>query len=342
MLQIIIKFRLFILPFICLTLLTGAQDQPTTEKEIFLNFPLFGDFRKAEKILQPGQASLKVWDQRGDYLRKFYGSAPELGASKEHKAFSYDEIWVLKHHDYLKLGQRKGTRREPDLVKLYWKKDRVVGLSVERAFKLDPLTFQPFEGIEYRLMAIYPRDYLLNELTRQALKETTFHNLPAPEHLREAQKALAEGNPDAEDLRQRTYGRLEDARRHLEAITRKDEEYGEAKELLKEVHRREKDLKKYNEAMAQAAEEQEMKRRQEQARELDREFLTKGFDVKVELQGSAKDAIILNSVLFNRPMVFFFLDKSDLLKQLKDAGFRGVAFNNNATKYSWEIDLDGL
>jgi hypothetical protein len=285
---------------------------------------------------------LQAWDHWREYLQKFYGGAPELRAGQDQLAVSFDEVWVLEQQDYLKLGRKRGDKRDPDRVKLYWKGDKVQALTVERPFKIDPFTFQALPQVEYRLMAIYPREYLLQELAPQVQRHKAFDALRPFEHLREAQKALAAGNPDPEDLRQRTYGRLGDARRHLEAISRKDDEYGEARELLQEVARREKDLKKSAEVMGEEAEKRAMKRRQELAGELDREFLSKGFDVKVELKGSAKDTVHLDCVLFSRPMVFFFLDKSDLLKNLKDAGFHHVTFSNKAIKYYWEIDLDWL
>ncbi|MBM4274383.1 MAG: hypothetical protein FJ134_07990 [Deltaproteobacteria bacterium] len=339
--RIFTRLRSLVLLIFCLALVPAAKDKPT-EQDLFLNSPAWGDFRKAKKVLEPGQVSLKVWDHLREYLQKFHEGAPDLRTGQDQMAVPFDEVWALEQEDYLKLGKKRGTSRAPDLVKLYWKGHRVQALTVERGFKIDPLTFQAFPQTEYRLMAIFPRDYLMQELARQAQKDKAFQALLPFEHLREAKNALAEGNPDAEDPRQRTHGRLGDARRHLEAITRKHDEYGEARELLQEVARREKELKKHSEAMAKAAEEQAVKRRQELAAELDREFLTKGFDVKIELKGSGKDAIFLDCVLFSRPMVFFFLDKSDLVKQLKNAGFREVTFSNKAIKYYWEIDLDWL
>lgn len=341
MLRASTQLRPLILLALCLALLTGAKEK-STEKDLLLNSPVWGDFRKAKKVREPGQISLKVWDHLREYLQKFHEGAPELRSRQNQLAVSYDEIWVLEQEDYLRLGKKRGASRAPDLVKLYWKEDRVQALTVERPFKLDPLTFQAYLQPEYRLMAIFPRDHLLPELARQAQKDKAFNALLPFEHLREAKNALAEGDPDAENLRQRTYGRLGDARRHLEAITRKHDEYEDARALLQEVARREKDQKKDSEVLGKAAEEQAVKRRQELARELDREFLSKGFDVKVELRGSVKDTIFLDCVLFSRPMVFFFLDKSDLVKTLKNAGFREVTFSNKAIKYSWEIDLDGL
>jgi hypothetical protein len=68
--------------------------------------------------------------------------------------------------------------------------------------------------------------------------------------------------------------------------------------------------------------------------------LSKGFDVKIHLEGSEKTTLKLESALFNRPMVFALIDKSDFLQNLRDAGFEGVVFANKNIKFTWEIDLN--
>ena len=143
------------------------------------------------------------------------------------------------------------------------------------------------------------------------------------------------------DIRKRTYGRLENARRHLEALRQQLEKYdAEAKKLLQEVQNREKDLKKYKEVMQKAVREKGIKKREEMAKELDRDFLTKGFDVKIQLDGSDKSTLKLDCVLFNRPMVFALVDKSNFLENLRKAGFDEVIFTNKKIKFTWEIYLN--
>ena len=336
------RFWFLVLILISLIILTGASKEKPGEKQALLNSPVFGDFHKAKKIKEPGRESLEVWKAYREAANKFYGVDELRSRSRDSLEVKFDEVWVSEQVDYLKLGKKKGSRNVPDLVKLYWRDGKVQALTVERSFKLDPITWQIFPKPEYKLVAIFPRDYLLQELAKQAAKDRDFNSLLPFLHLDKAKQTLAEGNPDHEDLKQRTYGRLDEARKHLEAVPKKAESYQEAQELLQEVVRRERDLKKFNEVMQKAAAELAVKGREELAAYLDRDFLSKGFDVKMELSGPEKSALKMDCVLFNRPLVFLFLDKSDLLKKLKTAGVRQVTFANRSIKYAWEIDLDSF
>jgi len=47
----------------------------------------------------------------------------------------------------------------------------------------------------------------------------------------------------------------------------------------------------------------------------------------------------MECVLFSRPWVYTLVDKTDLLRDLKGAGFKEAVFSNKALKYSWDIDL---
>ncbi len=340
--RILTRFRFLVLILTSLIILIGAGKGKPGEKQALLNSPVFGDFRKAKKIKEPGRESLEVWKAYREAANKFYGVDELRSRSRDSLEVKFDQVWISEQVDYLKLGKKKGSRNVPDLVKLYWKDGKVQALTVERSFKLDPITWQIFPKPEYKLVAIFPRDYLLQELAKQAAEDRDFHSLLPFIHLDKAKQALAEGNPDHEDLKQRTYGRLAEARKHLEAVPKKADPYQEAQELLQEVARREKDLKKFNEAVQKAAAELAVKGREELAAYLDRDFLSKGFDVKMELSGPEKSALKMDCVLFNRPLVFLFLDKSDLLEKLKTAGFRQVTFANHSIKYAWEIDLDSF
>ena len=39
-------------------------------------------------------------------------------------------------------------------------------------------------------------------------------------------------------------------------------------------------------------------------------------------------------------MIFALIDKSDLLRDLRDAGFEEVIFTNKSIKFTWDIDLN--
>ena len=213
-------------------------------------------------------------------------------------------------------------------------------LTVEKYFKTDPLTWENLDKPGYKVIAWIDRKTLLPHLEKLEAKEQAFEVMASRAHLQEARKALAAGNPDEKDIKKRTYGRLDEARRHLEAINSEADEYDEAKKLLEEVERREKDLKKYKEVMRQAVSEEMIKKRQGIAKELDRDFLGKGFDVQMELSGPEKTVLSMDCAVFSRPMVFVFVDKSDLLLRLRDAGFAEVVFSNKKINYEWDIDLN--
>jgi hypothetical protein len=339
------NFGKFVALFLLLTSLIfvaavayGKNQEKAREQNMLLNSTFFGDFRKARKIKDQGKVSLKVWDPYLEYLQKF----PPPGENSFLKGnpsihLEYDEIWTSERESYHHFGKKKGGK--PYLIKLYWQDGKALAFTVEKYYTADPVTFRNLEEPGYRLILIHDGLFILQELFKQVAKETAFNRMTPAAHLQEAKKALAEGNPQPKDLTQRTYGRVAEARHHLEAITKDDPEYGEAQKLLKEVAWREQDLKKYREVMEQAARAEMVKRREKKVEELDRDFLSKGLDVKIELSGSDKSTIKMECVLFSRPWVYVLVDKTDLLKDLKGAGFKEVIFSNKPLKYSWEVDL---
>lgn len=312
------------------------------EKALLLNSPEFGNFRDAKKNKDKGKSTLKVWKDYREFLQKRPSLIKPLmlrgpGALE----VAYDEIWTAKRDLNPILVVKRERHGEPFRVKLYWLKNQVQAFTVERYCKSDPLTWEKLDKPGYRLIALVGRKAILPEVTRLAAQRQAFTALTPGGHLQEAQKALAAGNPDEKDIKRRTYGRLEEAHKHLEAFDRKSKEYAEmAKKLLAEVDRREKDLKKYKEVMRQAVRKSNIKKREDMAKELDREFLSKGFDVQIQLNGSDKTTLKMDCVLFSRPLIFVFVDKSDLLQRLRDAGFEEVVFSNKKVKYEWEIDLN--
>jgi len=337
------KFTVSFLLLISLSLAAGVShgknQEQTGEQDKLLNFPFFGDFQKARKVKGRGRASLKVWEPYLEYLQKFPQPSPDPALKgSDRLEVAYDEVWVAERDSFRQFGKKKGGK--PYLIKLYWRDGDAQAFTVEKFYSQDPVTFRTLAEPGYRLILIHDRPFILQELAREAAKEKAFNALTPTAHLREAKKALAEGNPEPKDLMKRTYGRLADARKHLEAITRDDPGYDEARKLMKEVEGREKDQKKHREAVEQAARAEMLKRREKMVAELDRDFLGKGLDVKIELGGPDKSTIRMDSVLFSRPWVYLLVDKTDLLRDLKNAGFKEAVFSNKALKYSWDVDLE--
>jgi hypothetical protein len=326
---------------LALALLAAAAPAQLPEPELLYHSPELGSFHKAKEIKEKGKKSLQVWVNYAEFMRKQpsrYKSLMLQGPGALEVA--YDEIWE-KETDYNPtLVVPRERRGEPFRVKLYWLKDQVQAYTVEKYCQTDPLTWEKLDKPGYRIIALVDRKAILPILARLEAKEKAFFALTPGAHLQEAQKALAAGNPEAKDIKKRTYGRLDDARRHLEAFKRQIKKYDDqAKKLLQEVENREKDLKKYKEVMQKAVRERMIKKREALAKSMDRDFLSKGFDVKIQLNGSDKTVMKMDCVLFNRPMIFALIDKSDLLQNLRDAGFEEVTFSNKNIKFSWEIDL---
>src|ERR671939_1881652 len=104
-------------------------------------------------------------------------------------------------------------------------------------------------------------------------------------HLAEAKKALADGyKPTGEN---RAWGRMKDAREHLEKIQSSDKEYGQAQKLLTEVSRRETEIDKWSKVAA----------RKVYADLLERTYLNQGMDVSVKVSGPDNTTIKLKYVL---------------------------------------------
>ena len=304
------------------------------EREMLKNSQAYGDFRKAKKIKKEGQAILKVWDK---YLEHAGPAAPTEGPALKGPVkldVEYDEIWVLERED------KKAEKGKPDLYKLYWLEDHVQAYTREKFFSVLPGTETKLKDPGYRIIHIADRQVIMPKLARQAAEEEAFNNLTPAQHLAEAKKALAEGNPEAQDPKKRSFGRLQDARKHLEAIKRDAEEYGEARDLLKEVAQREKEVKKLNLYTEKATREFLIKRREETAKSLEKDFLDKGMDVRTTLSGPDKTTLRMEYILFSRPMVHVLVTKSEMLSELKAKGFLKVIFSNRKVKFHQEYDLD--
>lgn len=334
MFKINLRLSHALLLIIVLLLLPNLGRAELDEREMLKNSPAYGDFHKAKKIKKEGQATLKVWDK---YLEHAGQAPPAEGQALKGPvklAVEYDEIWVVEREE------KKAEKGKPDLYKLYWQGDNVQAYTREKFFSLTPGTDAKLKDPGYRLIHIADRQAIIQKLARQAALEEAFNNLTPAQHLAEAKKALAEGNPEAEDPKKRSFGRVQDARKHLEAIKRDAEEYGEARELLKEVAHREKEVKKLNVYTETATREFLIKRREEAAKALEKDFLDKGMDVRTTLSGPDKTTLRMEYILFSRPMVHVLVTRSEMLSDLKEKGFLKVIFSNKKMKFHQDYDLD--
>ena len=172
------------------------------------------------------------------------------------------------------------------------------------------------------------------QTVKQSQKDDLFAKMTASEHLNEARKALAEGKPHKDPMKT-SFGRVDDARKHLAAIKEGVLEYTEAQKLMKEVERREKEIKKVSEVVAKKI---MIKQRERIAEEMERNYLSEGMDVHIRLSGPEKTIMKMEYVLFSRPLVYKIVNETDFLANLKKAGFQKVIFDDRYN-YSWTYDL---
>jgi len=159
-------------------------------------------------------------------------------------------------------------------------------------------------------------------------------------HLAEAKRALADGyDPDKPimetKLGETKWGRVADARKHLESISQTAVEYPAAQALFKEVARREK---KVEADVAFVTREALAAVRTGLAGKLEVAFLSSGMDVSVKLSGEDETTIRLVYVLWSRPLIFKLLSEGDFRQNLRNAGFRKLIFDDKYEN-TWSFDL---
>jgi len=154
-------------------------------------------------------------------------------------------------------------------------------------------------------------------------------------HLSEAKKALAEAQFNKDPMKT-SYGRVSDARKHLEAIQAGTPEYPEAQKLIKEVERREREIEKTSKIVAlQIA----TKQREAFAQQYEKELLSKGMDVEVSVRGKYNTTIHLKYVLFSRPLIYKLTNETSFFENLRQRGFGKVVFDDGY-RYTWTYNLN--
>jgi hypothetical protein len=156
--------------------------------------------------------------------------------------------------------------------------------------------------------------------------------LTTAQHILEAKIALETNYQPNEDPKKASWGMVADAEEHLRAIDRyeSDSERNETQVLLKEVERRNLEIKR---TVAILTKEMMIKQRREYREKLDKRFLQYGMDVDVVLEGTEEDILKLRYVLWNRPLMYQFTKGGDMssgsfLSNLEQAGFKKVYFDN--------------
>ena len=148
------------------------------------------------------------------------------------------------------------------------------------------------------------------------------------EHLSQAKKALADNYKPHKDPMKTTWGRVSDARRHLEAVPLDAKEHAEAQKLLGEVRKRESEIERLAKIGA----------RRLVVEQMERKMLSEGHNFKFTISGPEKTVLTVKYVLMSRPLVYKLTNESDFLSNMREAGFKKVVFTDGYYE-SWTYDL---
>lgn len=155
--------------------------------------------------------------------------------------------------------------------------------------------------------------------------EDFFRMTPA-EHLDEARRALADGYTlDANPVKS-TWGRVRDARKHLEEIRPTCPQYKAARKLLRETLVRERLI---DNICLNIANQIMIRQREMLARELAQYYKGRGLYVDIELSGPDKTFMKLASPVFRETTVDRIIDETNFLTYLKEAGFSKVVMSDD-------------
>jgi len=173
--------------------------------------------------------------------------------------------------------------------------------------------------------SLLPEVVKLPELTSNRSQPERFLQKTPQEHLREARQALAEGFKPHKNPMKAIWGRVSDARIHLNAINKRSKEYKEAQELLKEVQSRMEEMEKVSLTLTRHL---MIKQREMVGEEFEFYCLAKNLDARVVLTGSDKSHLRIECTLFGETFIQRMVQDSDLLLHLERAGFKKVTLGD--------------
>jgi hypothetical protein len=163
----------------------------------------------------------------------------------------------------------------------------------------------------------------------------SFPRLSPAEHLDEAINALADGYYVDRNPTRTVWGRIGDAKRHLDAIEPGTIQYAPARHLLREALSRQKQMENVS---MHVTNQIIVRQREMMAHELEQYYLTRGILVDVELGGPEKTAIKLTGSAFCDATIDRIVDGSNFFDHLKQAGFKRVVLGDNDESV-WSYNL---
>jgi hypothetical protein len=146
------------------------------------------------------------------------------------------------------------------------------------------------------------------------------------EHLGEARRALADGYKRDADPTNTMWGRVNDAKRHLEAIAEQDSEYASVKQLMHEVLMRERKIKTLCSSIANNL---MIRQREIFTDELEQYCLNRGMFVNIELSGPDKTSMRFLCPSLLETSIDRIFNETNFFSYLSQAGFRKVMLGDN-------------
>ena len=198
----------------------------------------------------------------------------------------------------------------------------------------DPLLSSEIEFPElqgHRIEPLLSSEIELPKPQGHRAKPEPFSRKTAPEHLKEAKKALADGYKLNKNPMKTVWGRVSDAQKHLSAINHRAKEYKEAQRLVNEVRSRMQEIEKVSSALARRL---MMKQREMVADEFEFLYLAKGFDARIALSGPDKSYLKMECPPLCEAFILKMVQDTDLLLYLERAGFKKVTLGDGE-HFSW-------
>jgi hypothetical protein len=158
---------LLLVLFILLQLSTvpAIADDLHNEK-ILLKDSYFGNFTKAKIKKMPGNIKLEVWQPWIQHVKK--NVPPQLQSAllngPETLSVEYDEIWIAENNEGLTESEKKKYKNQLDILKMYWKNEKVQACTIEKFYLGNPLTEAPLSPPAHKITDIYDRSRIIQQL----------------------------------------------------------------------------------------------------------------------------------------------------------------------------------
>jgi hypothetical protein len=156
--------------------------------------------------------------------------------------------------------------------------------------------------------------------------EEGFSRMGPAEHLDAAKRALADGYKLDENPTKTVWGRVGDAKKHLQEIMPDCPQYKEARSLLHKTLVRERQI---DHICLSIANQVMVKQREMIARELEQLYVTKGLFIDIELSGPDKTFMKLACPLFRETSIDRIADESGFFGHLEKAGFSKLLISDD-------------